>query len=661
VTDRLRKLLRTAPKVDLQLLLPWTVSFVAFVVVQPLISLLHETVVLVAAFLLSLAAASPALAVPIRSLVADPVYANLALEAIGNIKAQGLAVAAPIGVMFHSLAPTLFQDPGLVVEGTWVSALIASGSSELSQLLTAAIADGFLIFAGVLLAHWALRGRPLLRVALGPGRGDEMVLFGLLLQARGVFAILTARLAHADLEAAGLVHIGTKLLLTTRQSYESTVLPLSPWLSLAVRIATLATVYGVTLLLARLAPGWPRTAHPAPAKTGRIAPSAGRRIFHLVQLLSAVAAVVVLATVFPVFDLARTNFGYDNVVMGDSYATSDVQSARSEAEVASQSSPNPSSASLRPSIVSISRQSQRFVYSVDGKEDLIRGIGYNVIYRYLPAEERARRYDRDFARMRDAGVNTILGWDRDKGYEHDRFDELLLAKARENGLGVMMPYYLPPEGDYRDEAYQAKVRNDVAAWVRRFKDNPAVRMWAIGNEVLHGMPSTGDPQTFSEFYLKLADAVHAVDPNHPVIYRDAEDVYLAPIKEALLASGVKRPWLVYGMNIFTFRIRQVLADWQAHSPDLPLVVTEFAPNGLPPEERPWGLVKMWQTILRHRSNALGGVVYVWTTVGPEPIDRLFGLVDGDGFPVDGSLEAIAAEFRHTVTETRNAGDIEKPN
>lgn len=649
VKDRLLTLLQSLTAADRGSVMLWTAVVVAFVAAQPVISVIHEMTVLAAAFLLRWAAASPVLEWPVRSLIADQVYAGVALEAIGNVEGRGLAVGGPIGAALHYVFPNLFLDSRLVVEGAWASAVIASGSSQLSKLLIVASADGLLLFAGVALSQWGLRGRSLVRAMLEPARGNGIVLFGLLLQARGVFAILTAQITQADLEAAGLVHVGTKLLATTQQSYESAVTLLSPMLSMGLRLATLAIVYGLTLLLMRVVLALLRlnrqrqvTLH----SSSSFSPTHAR---NLVRLLPVVIAVFILAALSPTLGLAQTNFGYNDAAT-DPYAVDGAGRAEEEAEIGVDA-PIKATVPSRPSVVSILRQSNGYVYTVDGKEELIRGVGYNVVYRHLTEQERATRYEQDFARMRSVGINTILGWDRDKGYEHDKFDELLLAKAREYGLGVMMPYHLPPEGDYSDEAYQARVWGDVVNWVLRFKDHPAVRMWAIGNEVLHGMPTKSDRRAFARFYLKLADIVHAVDPNHPVIYRDAEEVYLAPLRDALTRSEVKRPWLAYGMNIFTFRIDRVLTEWQSRAPDLPLVVTEFAPNGLSPGDRPRGLVKMWRAIRSHPSNVLGGVVYAWSTAGPEPLDRLFGLVNANGQPVDGSLDAIANEFRNDVEQT----------
>src|SRR5262245_49441892 len=59
-------------------------------------------------------------------------------------------------------------------------------------------------------------------------------------------------------------------------------------------------------------------------------------------------------------------------------------------------------------------------YIVNGQSTYLIGIGYQPVYRHLSDEERGDLYARDFAILRDAGVNTIIGWDADKGYEQDK-------------------------------------------------------------------------------------------------------------------------------------------------------------------------------------------------------------------------------------------------
>ncbi|MBI2955485.1 MAG: hypothetical protein HYY30_14315 [Chloroflexi bacterium] len=296
------------------------------------------------------------------------------------------------------------------------------------------------------------------------------------------------------------------------------------------------------------------------------------------------------------------------------------------------------------SVVTIAGEDFDYVYTVNGVPETIRGVGYNVIYRGYSDEERARLYDRDFWLMWQSGFNTIAGWDQDKGYEQDKFDELLLTKADQYGLGVIMPYYLPPEGDYTSEDYRQQVSEDVAAFVLRFKDYPAIRMWGLGNEVLLAITDPQQAVAFASFLVELADMVHEIDPNHPVIYRESEDVFVPILRDAILRDGIRRPWLVYGLNVYTFRINQILANWPQLGLDIPIVVSEFAPIGLHGEERARGYTQMWQALRSYPSMVFGGLAYVWTTEGPEPVDRLFGLLDSRAVAVDESFNQLSAEY-----------------
>src|SRR5581483_9878148 len=201
-----------------------------------------------------------------------------------------------------------------------------------------------------------------------------------------------------------------------------------------------------------------------------------------------------------------------------------------------------------------------YSYLVNGVPQLFIGMGYNPIYRYLTDEQRAANYRRDFAILRDAGVNTITGWDADKGYEQDKFDELTLTVASEFGLGVIMPLNLPPDGNYADPAFVDDLLDQAEAKVARFKDFPAVSMWGVGNEVFWGM-DPGMYPAFEQAYLRITDLFHQLDPNHPVIYRGAEDRYVPQLQAMLASDGVGRPWLLYGMNIYDKDPKDLLARW----------------------------------------------------------------------------------------------------
>lgn len=125
---------------------------------------------------------------------------------------------------------------------------------------------------------------------------------------------------------------------------------------------------------------------------------------------------------------------------------------------------------------------------------------------------------------------------------------------------MILPFEFDPRLDYADPQIQIDLRERLRVWVERYKTHPALRLWGIGNETIHGMKDPLSPRAraFAQFLIGAADYVHALDPNHPVIYRDAEDQYLEPVAKALAADSVARPWFVYGMNFFTYRMDEAL-------------------------------------------------------------------------------------------------------
>jgi beta-galactosidase/beta-glucuronidase len=309
----------------------------------------------------------------------------------------------------------------------------------------------------------------------------------------------------------------------------------------------------------------------------------------------------------------------------------------------------PSAAPVRtagaPSIVEVRGEPYRYTYHVNGRPALVRGIGYNVAYRGWgwDCAARAARYHRDFAMMRAAGFDTLVGWDEGE------FDDLTLGKAHQHGLGVMFPYDLPPTSDWSDPAVRQVHQQRVEALVRRYASHPALRMWGLGNEVLWKIDDVSSPQTlaFAEFFAALAERVHTLDPNHPVVYRDSEDTRVAPIRDALRERGLEQPWFIYGTDTFTFRLREILENWPTADFPVPLLVSEFGLVGYRRAERPGGLARMWDLVRQHHAYVLGGAVYAWTTDGIERTggpftDRDFGLVDGNGHPVDGALDVLRA-------------------
>jgi beta-galactosidase/beta-glucuronidase len=304
-----------------------------------------------------------------------------------------------------------------------------------------------------------------------------------------------------------------------------------------------------------------------------------------------------------------------------------------------------------PSRVEVVRSAVGYQLLVNGEPRLIRGMGLNSQYAIqLDPADRVSRLDADFQAFRGMGVNLVTGW------EPREFDEILLDRAAAHGLGVVLPFDLDPAIDYEDAGVRAELTSEVVAWVTRFRSFPALHMWGLGNEVLHKIvhPSwigTQDPvharkaRAFAAWLVETADLVHALDPDHPVTYRAAEDAFVSWIREAVdQRGGGPRPWFVFGINCYQVHLSTILQRWPEVGLDGAIWVSEFAPGGLAIPDRPDGFRTLWGYIRQHPDYVLGGAVYAWTRNGPEGIDRNLGLTD-DGTPVDGrSLEALAELF-----------------
>ncbi|MDD2237894.1 MAG: hypothetical protein PHG65_11880, partial [Kiritimatiellae bacterium] len=168
-----------------------------------------------------------------------------------------------------------------------------------------------------------------------------------------------------------------------------------------------------------------------------------------------------------------------------------------------------------------------------------------------------------------AGANTIRTWSTDAAH-------LVLDAAHRQGLKVCLGLWMKQERhrfDYTQtfpvEAQLKKLR----AAVRRYKDHPALLMWACGCEVEWG---EGTNTAVYRAINDIAAMVHQEDTNHPTTTAFA-DLGANNIKAALAAQYC--PELdIFGVNSYgglgtmADRLREV--GWSR-----PYMITEFGPKG----------------------------------------------------------------------------------
>lgn len=630
------------PSVAARWLSGFLLGLALFVSLRPVTAVAHEVLVLGVATGLAEIESSPIIQAALRSLPSDPVYTRAVLSLVGDIQGAGVAITGPIGTALHLNWPSLFLPPDLVSDGAWTSALILPGSTVMARGLSFLAADVTLLALGWAAWRWALAGSlTTTRFAVATSAGA--------LQAHIIMdRSINARISLGDVEALGLpfafsaLFSGsphdrpriTSLLLQLPESVQATLLGLLLALA-AFTLAVGSTELGIHVLRCAL--------------YRQRQPVLGPRLFRSTHPDVNRLFLVGCALVLGISPLSRIADADTRVLSVNAEAA--ISTALTAIATAETSAEEPqATTSGGPSTVSLIGNDFRYLYLVDGAPVRIKGIGYNVRYAHLPLETRIALYDRDFALMREVGVNTVFGW------ETAEFDRVTLDRAWASGLGVAPPFDLRPDLDYTSPEVRAALSAEVLQWVAESKDHPAVRMWAVGNEVLHKLvfPSwmsvqaegwrEARAQAFAAFLVDLTDGIHRLDPNHPVIHRDAEDAYVRHVREAFARDGLSRPWFVYGVNVYTPRIGALIERWPEIGLDAPLFVSEFAPGGLGTQDRPAGLHEMWDMIQDAGDRVIGGAVYAWSVDGPEEVDRVFGLVDPSGFAVDGALDAVASMY-----------------
>jgi hypothetical protein len=610
-------------------------GLLAYIALRPILSLGHELTVAAIAWLLHSAVGTHVWE-PIIPLVGlDPIYVEAAIRAAGGVSITGFAVAGWIGSALHTLLPGVFLESDQLAHGAGVSMVAAPGAAALGRGLAAFGADVLWLAIGLWL-FWRWRRR-----------SWAVAMVGLLIQAQiAIHHLFGAQLSMADVDASGLP-FALQLAVPSGGWFTGGLgaLP-SETRDLVTGSSLVLFGYASALLLLGLL-GLGRAGLRFVRSRGR-SPGVStlvRRDGWAWRTPLASVALALATACSPIGSLALGSSNWQAAAAAPHLA---VRHTSDGASSAAGQAPAPSGATT----VSVVHQPDgTWQYLVDGRAQTIRGVGYNPWYAGQPPEARASLYDRDFAEMHKLGFNTIEGW-----FEN-QFDIVTLDAAARNGIGVFMPFELNQDWDYTDPNVQAAILNQLSAYVERYKNHPAVRMWAPGNENLHRIlfahwiSQQGDPTAraraaaFAAFLPVLVDRIHQLDPDHPVLYRDAGDLYLNWIAQGFGTSFAERPWLLYGANIYTAaRMNDVIANWPKQWPGRPLLISEFAPGGMGPADRPLGFQQLWNLVRSRPGVVLGGMAYVWSTNGPEDLDRVFGLVDPSGSATDGALAALSAEY-----------------
>ncbi len=216
-----------------------------------------------------------------------------------------------------------------------------------------------------------------------------------------------------------------------------------------------------------------------------------------------------------------------------------------------------------------------------------------------------------------SGGNGFRTW----GIHEDTMDKLDSAQA--HGLSVTLGFWLPhrgpkdnPVNDYADPAVRQKQLDRLRADVLKYRDHPALLIWALGNETEQG---NNLPEYWS-LLNEMALLVKELDPNHPTMTVTAD---IGGNFEAMLAEHA--PAIdIWGINSYAglFTLRERL-DRRGYNG--PFIVTEFGPRGHWEVPRtPWGAAIeqsstekagqyawLYENVIVADPRCLGSYVFLW--------------------------------------------------
>jgi hypothetical protein len=274
-----------------------------------------------------------------------------------------------------------------------------------------------------------------------------------------------------------------------------------------------------------------------------------------------------------------------------------------------------------PGVTKVTGSQGNWQLSVDGAPFQVKGLTWGP-----PVSEAAAR----MPDLHSMGVNTVRTWGTD-GTSQPLFDA-----AAANGIKVIAGFWLQPGGGpgaggcvnyVTDTNYRATMLSTIQQWVTTYKNNPGVLMWDVGNESILGLQNcySGndlEPQriAYTQFIEQAAQAIHAIDQNHPVTSTDAWTGAWAYYKA--YAPDLD----LYAVNSYknTCGIKQ---DWISGGYTKPYIVTESGPpgswetandaNGVPTEptdiEKRDGYTSAWNCIVGHTGVALGATLFHYGT------------------------------------------------
>jgi hypothetical protein len=251
-----------------------------------------------------------------------------------------------------------------------------------------------------------------------------------------------------------------------------------------------------------------------------------------------------------------------------------------------------------------------------------------------------------------------------------------LDKVYKLGLNALVNLPARAERDgmnYNDSSEIRKQTEKIITIVEKTKNNPAVLMWAIGNELDYIPPLQPFNPKVWDAVNQAAKAIHAIDPNHPVM------TVIGTSMMEKVADIVKRcPDLdLLGINTYG-DIYTLPATLKKYGWTKPYVISEWGPDGYwEVPKTPWGAPyeqtglekylcyqkKYLSAMDPDNDQCLGSYVFYWSGFKQETTHTWFCMFDSTGLesPLVGLMHYLwtgqKTENQAPLVDSLNIGDF----
>ena len=273
--------------------------------------------------------------------------------------------------------------------------------------------------------------------------------------------------------------------------------------------------------------------------------------------------------------------------------------------------------------------------TVGARHFLIKGVSYGT---FAPDASGCQYPDtevvaRDFALMRQAGVNTVRTYTAPP--------EAVLDEAARQHLQVIAGVPWPQHVAFLDDArLTAEIRRGLSERVREVAAHPAVLLCAVGNEIPSGVVRWHGYRRIETFLHDLYDDAKAAAPEALVTYVNYPPTHFLDL-----------PWFdVCAFNVYLHdeaKLRAYIAQLHHLAGCRPLLLTEAGADAIREGADGQAALTAMQLRAAFAGGACGAVAFSWTDEwwrGGQPVeDWAFGLVDAGRRPKP-ALRAVTDAF-----------------